>query len=250
MTFISNAIIGPKHELNGRRSLCRFQFIECLIGLASAKYCSTGICKDKATALEKLIEEHIKPYAERDDSVKFRNNILLTEAIDTTLKNCKNDLEKVYRNYSGLENLPTDAIKTVSIKEWINMCDDSMLSEVLGERPTRLAYSRSKVQSKDIFEETSNFKKMNYIEFCEAIVRIAFWIKGGFNAEIDERPTKPENSSDQPKFKRASRSGELIPVRQLSKASLESLSMVSAEDVAEQIPLILKRFSYIKDIRK
>lgn len=250
MTFISNAIIGPKHELNGRRSLCRFQFIECLIGLASAKYCSTGICKDKATALEKLIEEHIKPYAERDDSVKFRNNILLTEAIDTTLKNCKNDLEKVYRNYSGLENLPTDAIKTVSIKEWINMCDDSMLSEVLGERPTRLAYSRSKVQSKDIFEETSNFKKMNYIEFCEAIVRIAFWIKDGFNAKIDERPTKPENSSDQPKFKRASRSGELIPVRQLSKASLVSLSMVSAEDVAEQIPLILKRFSYIKDIRK
>jgi len=59
MIFISTAIIGPKHELNGRRSLCRFQFFESLIGLASAKFCTTGICKDKGSALEKLIEGNI-----------------------------------------------------------------------------------------------------------------------------------------------------------------------------------------------
>ena len=250
MIFISNAITGPKHEFNGRRSLCRFQFIECLIALAAAKFISTGICKDKASALEKLIDEHIRPYAERDDAMKFRENILITEAVDTALKNCKNELDKVYRNYSGLENLPTDSTKTVCIKEWINMCDDSMLSEVLGERPTRLAYTRSKVQSKDIFDETTNFRKMNYIEFCEAMVRIAFWIKGGFNAEVEERSKSVNNPSEQPMFKRSNRSGELIPVRQLSKASLERMTTVSAEDIAETIPMILKRFNYIKDIKK
>lgn len=250
MIFISNAIIGPKHELNGRRSLCRFQFFECLIGLAAAKFCSTGICKDKASALEKLIEDHIKPYAERDDSMKFRENILITEAIDSTLKACKENIEKVYKNYSGLENLPTEISKTVSIKEWINMCDDSMLSEVLGERPTRLAYCRSKIQSKDIFDEATNFKKMNYFEFCEAIVRVAFWIKGGNNAEIEERPKSKQPEQPTSLRRSINRSGDLIPIRQMSKASLESLSIVSAEEVAEEIPNIMKRFNYIKVIKK
>ena len=251
MIFISNAITGPKHELNGRRALCRFQFIECLIGLAAAKFCTTGICKDKASALAKLIEDHIKPYAERDDGVKFRENILITEAIDSALSDCKIDLEKVYRNYSGLENLPTEANKTVSIKEWINMCDDSMLSEVLGERPTRLAYCRSKIQSKNIFDEMSNFKKMNYFEFCEAIVRIAFWIRGGNNAEIEERPRSKQIPEQPTSLKRSNRSGDLIPIRQASKASLESLSVVvTAEEVAEEIPNIMKRFDYIKLIKR
>jgi hypothetical protein len=71
MLFISNCITGPKHESNGKRSLCRFQFLDALIGLAEAKYVTSGLCDNKAAALEKTIMENIYPYADRDDPTLF-----------------------------------------------------------------------------------------------------------------------------------------------------------------------------------
>jgi hypothetical protein len=91
---------------------------------------------------------------------------------------------------------------------------------------------------------------MNYFEFCEAIVRVAFWIKGGNNAEIEERPKSKQPEQPTSLRRSINRSGDLIPIRQMSKASLESLSIVSAEEVAEEIPNIMKRFNYIKVIKK
>ena len=63
MIFIAAAISGAKHENNSKRTLSRDQFIDALVFIAGVKYVRTKICTDLAEAADKLIQDHIVPYA-------------------------------------------------------------------------------------------------------------------------------------------------------------------------------------------
>jgi hypothetical protein len=43
-------------------AMCRFEFLEILVRLASEKYRGPGICGNFADSLEKLMDEHILVY--------------------------------------------------------------------------------------------------------------------------------------------------------------------------------------------
>ncbi len=260
LIFTSNTITGPKHEYNSKRSLCRFQFWDCLVALANAKFVTSGLCKDLGTALQMLIQKHIEPYAERDDGNYFRKHILLTEDIDIVLKSNMPLLEKVFKAHSGQENLPLEP-KTMSIKEWIEICDKSALSDAnFNERPTKLAYCRSKILDVSIFDENPTFKKMSFLEFLEAVVRSAVSIRESIKiiASISRSPSKPTLSNSPSKISlgdatsktsllSASNSEILLTNNNLSTSqSTESLKLrkgigsIASKDIAKFNDFIVK----------
>ncbi len=217
LIFTSNTITGPKHEYNSKRSLCRFQFWDCLVALSNAKFVTSGLCKDVGAALQMLIVNHIEPYAERDDGQYFRKHVLLTEDIDIVLKSNMQLLEKVFKVHSGQENLPLEP-KTMCIKEWIDTCDKSALSDAnFNERPTKLAYCRSKILDINIFDENPTFKKMSFLEFLEALVRASLSIRESIRivSSISRSPSKTSLSKSPSK---------ISVVNSASKSSLLSAS--------------------------
>ena len=182
MIFISNTLSGPKHEYNSKRSLIRFQFWDCLVSVAQAKYVTSGINKSLSSALEMLMTSHILPFAERDDRLRFRQDYLLTEAIDKVVKKNLPILLRIFKAHSGLENLPLEPA-TMCLREWIELCETSGLSDAgLNERPTKLSYCRSKALDVNILSENATYKKMSFLEFVEAAVRAAKFIRESFQA--------------------------------------------------------------------
>lgn len=196
MIFISNCITGPKHELNSRRSLLRFQFLDSLIDLArvlyNVKLPSTSLRKQRANsdviedpfgscgvieAMEKFIIEVVVPCAERNDWVLFNKQVLLTEPIDTVLRKNMGIYEKVFKRFSGLENLPSES-KCMCFKEWLELCEKSGIILSLGERLVRLAFWRAKVPvahclPEDLSRNLFFFKQLTQAEFLEALVHVA-----------------------------------------------------------------------------
>jgi hypothetical protein len=163
MIFISNVLSGPKHELNSKRSLCRFQFIDSIFSIADAKFLKTKICKTMSQAFQKLLLEHVLPFAERDDALKFRDTFLLKEIVDDALRDNLKILMKVYRKFSGLENTPNDK-KTMSHGEWCSLFDLAGISghyPVITERMKDLAFCRSKSPRANQFEETLMIKRVS-----------------------------------------------------------------------------------------
>ena len=107
------------------------------------KFVKTGKCADIVTATRKLIEDHLLPYAERDDGTKFRRQFVHTEECDTILRRHLPALERIYKSFSGAENTPLEE-NTMSFREWTDMCDKGALDEDnLSERSMKLAYVNS-----------------------------------------------------------------------------------------------------------
>ena len=73
LIFVSACITGPKHEVNTKRALKRFQFLDCLISIANVKYIKSGKCTSLAIALEQLMKDHVLAWAEREKPPLMRN---------------------------------------------------------------------------------------------------------------------------------------------------------------------------------
>jgi hypothetical protein len=174
LIFVAGAIYGPRHELNSKRALCRFQFLDALVAIANIKFVKTQKCPDIVSATTKLIEEHLLPYAERDDGNKFREQFVYTEECDVALRRHLPALERIYKSFSGAENTPLEDY-TMSFREWTDMCEMGALDEDnLSERSMKLAYVNSLFPYLDLFDETLAFRKMTKFEFFECMVRSAY----------------------------------------------------------------------------
>ncbi|KAG4036850.1 hypothetical protein PC123_g27582, partial [Phytophthora cactorum] len=67
-----------KEKDNPDRSLTRFEFLECIIRIATNKYFRTNVCDTPAKAVDKLLQENIQPVAS-EDANEFRSRFLYTE---------------------------------------------------------------------------------------------------------------------------------------------------------------------------
>ena len=176
MIFISASISGERHANNTKRTLSRDQFIDTVVSLAMQKYLKTRICADMVQATQKLIEEHLVPYAERDDVEEFRNTILITEPVDTAIRENFEGIKAIYKAFSGGDAVGSE-VKTMSLLEWTSLCNlSNILNELPGitERIFKLSYSRAKSPCAEPFSDENTIKKMTLYEFAEAIVRLAY----------------------------------------------------------------------------
>ena len=58
---------------NPADELQRFEFLECIVRLAEAKYLKTNICTTYVTSIRKLLDEHILRMEEQDEWQEFRD---------------------------------------------------------------------------------------------------------------------------------------------------------------------------------
>ena len=95
----TNVETSEKMQDNPEKALCRFEFFEILLRVASAKFKETGIVNTYHEALEKLLKEHIIPYAKPERWQAFRDEELWTLDVNDVFEANLEGLKKVYSFY-------------------------------------------------------------------------------------------------------------------------------------------------------
>ncbi|KAF1778333.1 Leucine-rich repeat domain, L domain-like [Phytophthora cactorum] len=84
-----------KEKDNPDRSLTRFEFLECIIRIATNKYFRTNVCDTPAKAVDKLLQENIQPVAS-EDANEFRSRFLYTEEVSDAFTEHITLLQELY----------------------------------------------------------------------------------------------------------------------------------------------------------
>ena len=71
--FIATNVELEKNDDNPDKALCRYEFMEILVRLANRKYKEPGILKTHSESLERLLNEHVIPYAKPHPWQQFRD---------------------------------------------------------------------------------------------------------------------------------------------------------------------------------
>lgn len=97
-SFIATNFEEVDLEDNDDKALCRYESLEILVRLAKIKYFESGACPTVASALEKLLHEHVLPYHGMPIlAQEFRDEQLWTLDIDDLYKANLDGLNQVYR---------------------------------------------------------------------------------------------------------------------------------------------------------
>lgn len=194
MIFISNCMTGQQKEINGKRNLLRFQFLDCIVALACIKYLNSGICKSISLAVDMFIGNNIGRFASRRNDERFLSLILPSKPIDMLLKSHLASLKQAFNKIS-VPSLFNSNVRTINLSTWLRLCDLSDLN--MGERIYKQCYIFSKMQGiTDIFSLTYHPKELLLIEFIEAVTRIAY-TKQIFAVETGMRKAAGTLSADE-----------------------------------------------------
>jgi hypothetical protein len=102
------------------QALMRFEWVECIVRIAIAKYFETGTINDMSDSVQQRCEECILPNLEpavrlrRND---FRRNRLYSEAVDDLLKRQHRMLRYIFDRYCALKRTSQELV--MSMNEWI-----------------------------------------------------------------------------------------------------------------------------------
>ena len=84
--FIATNVKGRMAlEANPDRALTRFEFMECIVRVAAAKYVKSKRLEAASDAMAALLEEHVRPHAVFEDPDEFREKHLFTEEVRCSL---------------------------------------------------------------------------------------------------------------------------------------------------------------------
>jgi hypothetical protein len=172
MIFVSNCMTGQKGEINNKRTLLRFQFLDCIVAMACIKYLNSGICKSISLAIDMFIGNNIGRLASKRNDSRFIDVILPSKPIDMVLKFHLGGLKQSFAKISTPSDFNSN-VRTVSLSKWIKLCDISDIN--MGERSYKHCFIFSKMQGiLDLFNPAYCPKELQFVEFVEAIARIAY----------------------------------------------------------------------------
>lgn len=227
--FLSNCQSGPSHDLNSKRDLCRFQFIDTLVSIAVAKYRVSP-----AAATEQLMHQNLFAYAERDRSNEFRSFYLITEETDTLLREHYGTLMKLYSLYSKSKISPApdstheEPLLSLNSFRSIFTAASERTSSSIPDRYIKLSFYRTKAATApcvDFFSGLEDYQKLSFLEFLEATVKLAHMM--AMNEEVNR---------DQ-KIK------QLIPVNNKNEGIESYGTVVPLAAVVKQLKDILGNFN-------
>jgi len=176
LVFVACQTIGPKSSFNKKNALCRFQFVDAIVSLATTKFLKTKKCSTNHEALKMLLDKHIIPKSDMVVQREFRTKRMYVESVDVVLRRNLGVLEALYKKYSGKTNLPNEKVKTVSSGEWQELCDDAnLVDDGFIDRHIRVIYVRSIETAIDELHDKS-FRSMNFCEFLHGICWIASFL--------------------------------------------------------------------------
>lgn len=165
-----------KNPRNPDRMLVRYQFLEIWVRLADQKFIQNGLASTFPEALEKTLNEHVLPYVNQNDQYfvpqKWREERYWNEEVDTVYKSYLPIAISLYRKYSGMKTKP-GMKKFTCIEELQKLATDAgILNDNLVDRDIVIAYNLSMMTQIDELNSDRIFQ-MNFIEFLEALARIA-----------------------------------------------------------------------------
>ena len=160
--FIAANVELESQADNPDRELCRFEFIETLVRIASVKFKETGVCRSFAEAFEKLLEEHVFPLAHEGEWQQFRDKYLWVDAVSDLLDANLKALKKVYqRAYKPRQKFMSvqQAVELLMNTPGIKLQDKDAL------------YSCGMAKMTQTDETKGTYNKLLFVEFLEVLCR-------------------------------------------------------------------------------
>ena len=189
------------NRVNSNEALMRFEFMQCLVRIAIAKYVRPKIILDTSDALAEFMERDVLPNltaaAKHDDNV-FRRERLYTRSVDEVFAKYGAALQTIFNFYAlpgghmikekaRARDAPEEA--SLSIDEWMTFLTDSRLlyeseTEMIADarafkRPgyvsefqARLCHTWSIAFCSDELRRRNKYTTANYVDFLEAIARL------------------------------------------------------------------------------
>lgn len=160
-------------EINEDKALMRHEFIECLVRIAVARFGHET--KDVSDCLDRLFDEVI--YTNIPDECKldpdiFRRERLYSEDTESGYVPHAKVLKIIYNKYSMLN--PAQGKAKFGLHEWTTLLAETrILGELITMREVRLSFWWSRMVVADEFKSRFKFMTHSWVEFLEAIGRIA-----------------------------------------------------------------------------
>ncbi|KAH8088855.1 hypothetical protein JL720_6823 [Aureococcus anophagefferens] len=161
------------NEVNDDRALMRYEFMECLVRMAVARF--RHEINDVSECLDRLFDEvilpNIDPSAVLDPDI-FRRDKFYFQAVDDAFKPHAKYLKLVYMKYSLLN--PVAGKAKFGLVEWDALIKDcKLISDDLTSREMRLAFWWSRMVVIDEVKQRAKFMTLTWVEFLEALGRMA-----------------------------------------------------------------------------
>ena len=163
---------------NVDRALMRFEFLQCLVRVAIAKYIKGGHTRDVSEALETLLVEDMgkkTPPEARHMNDLFRRAQLYTVPINDVLHRNEASLRAVYEYYSaGDDEMATTlAGQSMSLQEWLAMLRDcGITDEHFTKKLATLCFVWSMPMTTDEIKRRQWLMNLRFVDFMEALTRI------------------------------------------------------------------------------
>ena len=177
---------GEKQRLPDRwnhpRTMCRHEFLEAIVRIAVELFMRHGTVTIVATAVERLctqIEKKLPPEALQDSNA-FRKAVCYNEPCDIALTRQKESLLAIYRIYAKANQNAGDVLadsKQMSIGEWMAFVEhvDLFENEQISHFGAKIIFQWSMIRAcpGHTAKAERMMRHMSFVDFCEAIVRIA-----------------------------------------------------------------------------
>ena len=221
MVFIAACISGPRVPSNSKRSLSRVQFLDVLLAVATSKFYNTKECSTIATALDRLIMDHLIPKAHYHDAVAFRERYCLYEGMDKKIKIYRADLDYAFK-------LACDEDDFMTFDEWTAFVAKHMEGVELLERQFKCAFMRSMAIPEDPFDDEVLCHVLTRTEFYEALVRVA--VQWALRQVDSTGETEGEEKYEDDESKEMNENGEMT-----AKEKLMTVPLIEAEEKFEMV---------------
>ncbi|ETN03580.1 hypothetical protein PPTG_15565 [Phytophthora nicotianae INRA-310] len=160
-----------KEKDNPDRSLTRFEFLECIIRIATNKYFRTNVCDTPAKAVDKLMQENIQPVTS-EDANEFRSRFLYTEEISDVFTEHITLLQELYDANMGKYCKPGEK-KGMHLVEFLGLLEKyQVFSDSFRVRDIKDPFLACKLMVLDEMT-TMGHKKLYLTDFMEIILRVS-----------------------------------------------------------------------------
>ena len=182
-------------RFNHKRLMCRHEFLQALVRIAVAVFGLTSGASDVANLIEKLCQKlgEVLPPEALQDSNAFRKKRCYQELTETTLRRALPSLRSIFDVYSRANrNTASDLqdSQAMSIGEWLAMIEHVGLFQMgqvsfFGAKAI-FKWSIIRACPDHSAQSERKLRHLNFMDFCEALVRLACVIALPTDAELEE----------------------------------------------------------------
>ncbi|WIA12059.1 hypothetical protein OEZ85_012136 [Tetradesmus obliquus] len=168
---------SPDVAVNDEHAMMRFEFMECIVRLAIAKYGKGQSTDDLALAVELLFERNLLPRLNPMAALvsnDFRTERLYTEEVDLLLKQHQGLLKALYSRYRLKPSGGGLRSKVLKLDGWLAlMADARLVDSQFTLADASLAFLWSRMFVIDEVKDYSRYTCLTFVDFLEALGRVA-----------------------------------------------------------------------------